>query len=169
MAADKTDSDNSDHKSEQAQFIPASKALQARAPLINKNLNTALREANMLLSDTQDDYVEWVQADIGALESAYKQLLSAPDSQQAKRDLFSISHDMRGQGTTFGYPLVTQVLGNLCDFLEARGHLSQQNLHVVGLHISTISQIITHRLSGQGGEMGDEVMSGLLMVLDKKD
>ena len=75
---------------------------------------------------------------------------------------------MMGQGGTFGYPLVTFVLHNLCKFLDASSQMNNQDLRVAALHISTVKQIVTHRLSGKGGEMGNEVIGGLLNVINKR-
>ena len=142
-------------------IYPASKAMQKKAPLTNKDLNYVLQEANAGIENMRDDYLDWAKNDIVRLESAYDILKANPDDLQKIKNVHWIAHDMKGQGGTFGYTLMTTVLDYLCTFLEARSTMSKQDLKVTQLHINAAKTIISERLIDSGGETGDQIILGL--------
>src|SRR5258708_32088669 len=64
------------------------------------------------------DYVAWATRDLAAMRDIAASLAAAADVDR----LYAISHDVKGQGGSFGYPLVTAIAGSLCRFLK---HLRQ--------------------------------------------
>lgn len=151
-----------------ARYIPASKVLEAKTPMTDKSLNSALDKADKVLADMHDDYVNWVQDDIEHLDAAFKNLVANPRSKQAIDEVYKISYNMKGQGGTFGYQLVTFVMNNLCRYLEERETLSVSQLEAVELHIASVKQIVNHKLTEKGGEMGKQVILGLQKMVARK-
>ena len=161
-----------DKKETHAMFYPASKELTLKAPLINKSLIYALKDADQMLQEKQAYYINWVEADINSLGRAYQSLASAvnldEDHDPHKNDVYKLSYNMKSQGGTFKYPLVTYVMDNLCKFLDVTETIDDHGLRVVELHISAVTQVVTHKLSGKGGKMGLEVIRGLTKVVEQE-
>ncbi|MBT4889614.1 MAG: phosphorelay protein, partial [Rhodospirillales bacterium] len=76
--------------------------------------------------------------------------------------------DMKGQGGTFGYKLMTTVLDYLCTYLERQEVMSNDGLDVIQLHIEAAKTIINNRLTEDGGETGDQILLGLQKMINKK-
>ncbi|MBT5014215.1 MAG: hypothetical protein HOL37_01910 [Rhodospirillaceae bacterium] len=149
-------------------YIPASKVLQAKVPFLDVSPNIALKKANNVLEEMAKDYVNWVQEDIKRLESTYQDLCEDPKSKDAITALYRVSYAMKGQGGTFGYDLVTFILNNLCRYLEEREEFNEGQLELIELHIESVRMVITHELTGKGGEMGKQVIMGLKQMINKK-
>ena len=161
MSDDKTDEF-------EVEYTPASKKLRVKAPNIGKDLNAALAEASKGLLEMTTDYINWVQDDFKRLSTAVTELAALPDSKTEKDNVHWIAHDMKGQGGTFGYPLISVVLNNLCLHLNSCNSMSAEDLKIVNLHIEFVNLIITNRLKGNGGEMGEQVIHGIQKIVARK-
>jgi len=129
----------------------------------------ALDRAEDVIASMADNYLEWVEEDLGKIQAAYETLQDNLDNQaDHKEKIFQIAHDMKGQGGSFGYDLIT-ILGNdLCRFIETHeSDLSPVDQKVIKLYIDTMRIVITKRMSGDGGKEGKQVLMGLAAVVEK--
>jgi hypothetical protein len=65
---------------------------------------------------------------------------------------------MKGQATTFGYPLVTELANRLCRLIEAEPPLSPDTLERLSMLVDAIGQVISGRMEGDGGEAGRRLL-----------
>jgi len=140
---------------------------QSREP--GKFAMKALEEAMAELDKFADDYPEWVQ---GQVRELYDLLRKAQDKDETNRiaefkRLNEIAHDMRGQGGTFGYPLVTTVADSLYKLTVARALTGESHLEIVKSHIDTMNAVIKERVEGDGGLLGRELLTALEKAIEK--
>lgn len=159
---------DTDASPSEARYFPASKVLEVKAPIIDKSPNVILEKADRVLADMHDDYIGWVTEDIKRLDTAFENLAANPGSKKAINGVYRIAYAMKGQGGTFGYQLVTFVMNNLCRYLEDREKLTASQLEAVELHIASVKQIVNHKLTEKGGEMGKQVILGLQKMIARK-
>jgi hypothetical protein len=106
-----------------------------------------LEKAENALADMADDYLEWAARDMIILQYAYEDLCEGDGNRNEYLDqVFSISHDMKGQGGTFGYDLVTKVGTYLCRLIEYYDKtISEKRLNdAIGVHIDALNLILEH-------------------------
>jgi hypothetical protein len=112
------------------------------------------------------DFAEYVGPDLAKLAEVMRQLGADKDNQDAAlKTLFNIVHDMRGGGANFGYPLVTQIGGLLCKYLEGKFVLVDSEIEVVRAHVDALRAVITSRLKGDGGAIGQQIVKGLEKIV----
>ncbi len=130
---------------------------------------SVLEKAEQIIAGLQDSYLEWVQEDLNKLQVIYDQLQAQPDRSAALlKDLFRVAHDIKGQGGSFGYDLMTVVGNHLCRFIEGlTGDVGEAEMDVIKLHLDSLRLIIGRRLEGAGGAAGDKIVSGLQAVIAK--
>jgi len=128
----------------------------------------ALERAEAVIAGMADSYLDWVEEDLFRIQKAYDDLVAHKDDPKEYLDkVFQIAHDMKGQGGSFGYDLMT-ILGNdLCRFIETKETVSGTDLEVIDLYIGTMKVVISKRISGDGGAEGNKVLTGLDAVVDK--
>ncbi|CCQ74042.1 Hpt domain-containing protein [Magnetospira sp. QH-2] len=128
-----------------------------------------LAKAEMVIADMAEDYLDWVQADLDALQGAYDLLANGNDEEKtnALKSIFGVAHDMKGQGGSFNYPLITQVCYQLCRFLEHLETPNEKEMEVIQLHINAVQLIILNQMTGDGGKSGESLVRGLELVLQK--
>ncbi|MBB4286798.1 Hpt domain-containing protein [Roseospira goensis] len=123
----------------------------------------ALARAEAVITALRADYLAWAADDVERLARALVVVESAPpDIETAKGDLFRIAHDMKGQGGSFGYDLVTVVGDRLCRLVERiEGPPSAPQVQAVRLHVEALRLIIGRRMEGNGGPAGTDLVAGL--------
>lgn len=115
------------------------RSLKAKAPMIRADLKDALRRAEDAIVSLAGDYDQWIRREDGRLQAAFREAEAAPD---AAGNMARIAHDMKGLGSTFGYPLMSIVCDGLCRFLEDRATLTPKELDVVRVHLDAVALIL---------------------------
>ena len=114
-------------------------------------------KAMAVLDDLSKDYLVWVQTDLKNLENAFFQALQVDGEQRVSliRDkLFRTAHDMKGQGATFGYDLVTDIGNHLCRYIERFDNFDEKQMDEIKIHIDALRQVLDERLIHDGGNTG---------------
>jgi len=128
----------------------------------------AIERAEAVIANLADSYLEWVEEDLIKIRKAYENIQNNMDNPAEDIEkVFQIAHDMKGQGGSFNYDLMT-ILGNdLCRFVEGKTRISKTDLKVIELYIDTMKIVISKRMSGDGGPEGQKVLAGLAAVVNK--
>lgn len=143
----------------EAEFTPPSYILKAKSPPTETPLDTALEQANAVLAELAKQYPELAQEKITELEAEAARGVSA-----APRALFAIAHDLRGQGGTFGFPLVTDIAASLCTLLEEQERIDDTLSEAIQVHIDSLKLVLGEPIRGDGGAQGAELLAGLRKV-----
>lgn len=127
-----------------------------------------LQRAEKVVEDMADDYLEWVKEDLTNLQGAIDNAASKPEEWQKHVDsAFHIAHDMKGQGGSFNYMLVTAIAKQLCEFLENVERFGAKETATAKLHVDALRLVLGKRLTGDGGKVGKQLLGGLGMVIKK--
>ena len=127
-----------------------------------------LERAEQAIAAMGDQYLDWVQEDLGKIDAAFVALKAATgDRAQEVDDVFQVSHDMKGQGGSFGYDLITAIGNQLCRMIEKVDTVGDAEVNVGEVHIGAMKLVIAQKMTGNGGEAGDQIMLGLEKVMEK--
>ena len=130
----------------------------------------ALDKAESIIAGMQDAYLEWVEEDLAKLVALLDKVGSAGGGGRKAvfEEIFSVSHDVKGQGGSFDYPLMTHIGNHLCRFIERiDGEPSEKHIDVVRVHVDAMRMVIARRMSGDGGRVGESLIRGLVAAIDK--
>jgi CheY-like chemotaxis protein len=78
-----------------------------------------------------------------------------------------IAHELRGQGGTFGYPLITVFGKSLYDVTKPPCRNDDASLEIVKAHIDTMRAVLREKIEGDGGELGQALFKTLKMAVTK--
>ena len=96
------------------------------------DLPEAVRKAQEAVAALAENFTEWMRADLdAALASLAKAKDSQPDNASHLADIYSVCHNIKGQGGSFGYDLITHVGKSVCDYIHETGPASERKLKVV--------------------------------------
>ena len=122
-----------------------------------------LARAEAAVADLALDYARWALADVAKARAA----LAAATDEPAERGrhveaLFRAGHDLKGQGSSFGYPLVTKIGQSLCVLTRNRARdYGSRDLDLAKSHLDALELILTKGLKGEGGKVGAELVAKL--------
>ena len=81
--------------------------------------------------------------------------------------VFQASHDIKSQGGSFGYDMMTSIGHELCRLIEKAGAIGPGEMEAINLHINAMKLVIAEDIKGEGGEQGKQMLSGLQQVCEK--
>jgi len=120
----------------------------------------AVERADQTLAAMSGSFQQWLDSDVARLQHARQGAERAEWSDAALTALWSVAHELKGMGGSYGYPLVTEIAASLCRLIEtdagkeaARRSPSLLNGHVDALraiardHIQTSDHPVGRMLS----------------------
>jgi hypothetical protein len=127
-----------------------------------------IAKAEALIASMQGEFIAWFQVDLVKLQSQYDAAASLPVEDRASpmADVYTGAHDMKGQGGSFGFPLVTNIANSLCRFMENRSVFGRQEMEVIQVHIEALRLAVAERMTGDGGIKGEKLLRGLEVVME---
>ena len=127
----------------------------------------SLEKAAKVIEGLRGEFEEIAKVEVVKLVAAANALVAQPND-LAKRDVvYKIAHELRGQGGSYGYPLVTEFGDKLCRYLDAAAVLDAKSLVVVKATADAIAIVINSKVSGDGGDTGRNLVEMLDKVLAK--
>ncbi|MEK9671428.1 MAG: hypothetical protein VW268_02845 [Rhodospirillaceae bacterium] len=78
-----------------------------------------------------------------------------------------MSHDIKGQGGSFGYGLMSEIGSILCRRIENIDTLAEGDMAPLRQCLDAMTQVIENRLDGDGGDYGLAIMAVLAPMMDR--
>ncbi len=133
-------------------------------------LPEAVRAAEAAVAALAKNFTEWMREDLDkALASLAAAREARPDNAGQLRDIFEVCHNIKGQGGSFGYDLITDVGKSLCDYIHDAGPASDRKLKVVEAHLTAIRFILDRDIQGDGGPVGKQLRAKLHGLTESAD
>jgi hypothetical protein len=128
---------------------------------VEESLAASLQRAEEAVAELAADYSNWALGDVKRAEEAFALVKSEPEKRAAHLEtLYRATHDMKGQGGSFGYPLITKIGQSLCRYLHS-GEIGEPHFPVIQAHIGALRLILEKSIKGDGGTMGDKLVAKL--------
>jgi chemotaxis protein histidine kinase CheA len=99
-----------------------------------------LKRAEQAMNNLRQEFSGWLSKDIEALSKAFMAFTGAPTSENAGM-LFRAAHDLKGQATTFEYPLIARVAASLAKLMDGMTSREEAPLALVAAHVDAIAVI----------------------------
>ncbi len=153
----------------EAQFIsPPNTLRKAKIGSGKAKMDPALlAKADAVVEKMQENYTDWADEDLTMLEKSLADIRTAEDQLPHIKILFRHALDMKGQGGSFGYAMVTQVAGSLADFVGDLKKLQGIDFETVAAHVQTMRAVMAGEVKGDGGETGQALLAGLNAMVAK--
>jgi len=159
-----TNGGGGDDEAAEVEFTAPSFVLKAKAPPTTLPLSKAIAAAEAAVAELAQDYAQRASEQVAELDGAFAALPAAAHPRAAIEALFTMSHNIRGEGGTFGFPLATAVAASLCSILEGRNRADETLLEAIAVHIDSLKLVVSTPIAGDGGAQGAELMAGLRKV-----
>jgi len=129
----------------------------------------ALAKAQAEFAKMAEDYPDWVGGYIGSLQKEFEAVKPKPvESRHPNFSRFNqLAHELKGQGGTFGYPLISIFGKSLFDATGTTAGMSDSHLEIIKAHIDAMQAVISGRVSGDGGAVGAELIKTLEQAIEK--
>jgi hypothetical protein len=112
------------------------------------------------------EYETWLAEDLSRLRQCCAELAAAAPAMQDERRAAAarLAHDIKGQGASFGYQLITDIAMSLHHYL-VRVPAAQQRAAVVAAHLEALDAVARLKICGDGGAIGAAIVDTLAKAL----
>jgi len=127
-----------------------------------------LEEAESSLERAALDFTKWALEYLSNLSDLCTEALMEPGRRSIHfGKINSLALELRGQGGTFGYPLIS-TFGKMLFDATMEGCKEDDNaVEIVKAHIDAMRAVIREKISGDGGQVGRELLKGLEMSIER--
>ncbi len=140
---------------EKAQIIQVPNTLRAKVGGRLGALDAeAIAKAEAALADLSSQFDDWLMDEIKKLEDVQAQIKAEGYTIENSEALFYRAHDLKGLGTTYGYPFITRVAGSLCKMLDEPDKRAVAPRKLVDAHLDTIRAIVRDQIKADNHPMG---------------
>jgi CheY-like chemotaxis protein len=128
-----------------------------------------LAHAEQQLKREAEGFLDWAKAYLERLSRQVQEARTLPADQRNTNfeDINIVAHELRGQGGTFGYPLITVFAKSLYEVTKPPCRQDDSNLEIVKAHIDTMRAVLRDKIEGDGGELGQALFKALKMAINK--
>jgi hypothetical protein len=118
--------------------------------------------AEAALKGLAAEYERRAAQDVARLKALLAELKAGAAAPSIWESLHRTAHDMKGQGGTFDYALVSEIADRLCGFLK-RTPPDASAAGSIGAFIDALATVLNTRLTGNGGEAGTTILASIKM------
>lgn len=126
-----------------------------------------LQKANQVIEELTASFIDLLRIEIDKMVSLSQDAKTAADKRALVEQIFEVSHDLRGQASTFDFPLVTRIGSSLCRFTESADLSDARAQEVIDAHINSMKLIVAEGMRGDGGAAGQKIATGLEIAAKK--
>jgi hypothetical protein len=125
------------------------------------NYDDMIAQAEAAVAALRDSYREQLLIDSASLLELWSTLEKGASPAAVLQQVHAIAHNVKGQGGSFGYDLVTSIGASLCDFIRSGDRTTADGLNIVHAHIKILKMVGDNDISGTGGETGERIVAKL--------
>ena len=127
-----------------------------------------LKQAEENLERAALDFTEWAMSYIAKLSDLCTEALMKPGRRDTHfREINLIAHELRGQGGTFGYPLIS-IFGKMLYECTGEGcNEDDSAVEIAKAHVDAMRAVIREKVAGDGGQIGRDLLKALKIGIDK--
>ncbi len=140
---------------EKAQIIQVPNTLRAK---VGGRLGAidaeAIAKAEAALADLSSQFGDWLLEEVKKLEDVQALIKVEGYTEENSEQLFYRAHDLKGLGTTYGYPLITRLAGSLCKMLDEDDKRMQAPRKLVDAHLDAIRAAVRDQIKTDDNPTG---------------
>ena len=142
---------------------PPNNLLKAKTGSGKVKLDTdAIQRAESAIEKIGQDFPNRAQTDLDEMEKALGAARQNPQQQEDYlMQIFRRAMELKGQGGSFGYDLITQVGDSLKKFTEGRSEAKTRDIEIIAAHVNAMRVVMVKDIRGDGGEIGQAIVDGL--------
>lgn len=151
-------------------IIPPNDELKNKAIIDGSSANAynrAIKAAEEAIEQLSSEFGSWINMELERLLETVALIRKEGWNEELKDQLFTITHDLKGQATTLGYPTITEICDTLCNLIENMHRIERLSLNVVEIFVTSIKTIIDQCERNQENHKATAISLGLRQMAIK--
>ena len=127
-----------------------------------------IKQAESVLDNMSGEFADSVGLEIARLMKLALDLEGDPSkSEKVMKRARRVGHELRGQGATYGYDLISEVAASLFRYTERLYSHVELSPEVIRAHADAMRAIIKNDVKGDGGPIGTDLVKSLEDLVDR--
>jgi len=149
-------------------ILPPNKLKKAVQKVLDTDVEfDPVAKAEAALAELSQDFSAWMGQECDRLDAARHAMRAGGINQGTRDGLFLAAHDIKGQASTFGFPLVAPVADSLCRLIEHTPDMARLPLALVDQHVDAVRAIMTRNTRGDSDANAARLAQKLRTVTDE--
>ncbi len=116
-----------------------------------------------------EQFVTWTTDAVNELKTIVTEL----DGSEVKSDekaarIYDLTHNIKGMGGSFDFPLMTFAGGSLCSYIKDLSDDKNLSARVIDAHVKVFDVVLAHKIQGDGGEKGVALQNRLMAIISEE-
>jgi chemotaxis protein histidine kinase CheA len=142
-------------KAPQAEIIQPPNTLRAKVGARFAGVDAeAIARAEAALASLASQFDGWLKDEAEKLEAAHRDLRELGPSPERLNALYTRAHDLKGLGTTYGFPLISRIMGSLCKLLDAPAMRAKVPMFLLDAHIDAVRAVVRDQIKDPAHPVG---------------
>ena len=133
----------------------------------NSAYRQAIKAAEQAIEKLSVEFDDWLNLEVDKLEEVINTIKSEGWNETNADSLFTVSHDIKGQASTLGYPIITEISDTLCHLLEKVPDNAHISIKVIETFATSIRLILTQCEQNEENAKANAISSGLRQMAMK--
>jgi hypothetical protein len=121
---------------------------------------SAIKRAEKAVEELRQEFADWIVEDVNRLAAA-RDAYNANRTADTLGTLYRASHDLKGQGTTFDFPLVARVAASLCKMSDVEDAGEKLPMSLIDAHVNAIKVIVRDNIKDPKNQMATALAAEL--------
>ena len=137
------------------QIIPPSNALKLKVGGRFGAIDpAAIAKAEDALQGLSSNFAQWLSDEVAKLDASRQRVKAEGISVENMETLYLRAHDLKGLGTTYGFPLITRIGGSLCKLIDDKDKRLEAPLALIDAHIAAIKAAVRDGIKADDHPIG---------------
>ena len=146
----------------QAQVIPVPNTLKAKFGGRFGGIDpAALAKAEAALKGLSNNFAQWMDDELVKLDAARERVRNEGYDAQTAEALYFRAHDLKGLGSTYGFPLITRMAASLCRLIDDPSTRLRAPLVLLDAHIDGIKAAVRGDIRDEDHPVGKVLVEEL--------
>ncbi|MFN3228626.1 MAG: Hpt domain-containing protein [Asticcacaulis sp.] len=143
------------NKANQVQVIQVPNTLRAKVGgRFGGMEQDAIAKAEAALADLSSQFDTWLADEIDKLDVAHADIKANGLDETRSEALYFRVHDLKGLGTTYGFPIITRIAGSLCKMLDDADKREKAPAFLIDAHLDAIKAAVRGNIRDENHPVG---------------
>lgn len=116
-----------------------------------------------------EQFVTWTTDAVSELKTIVAELDGSElKSNDKAARIYDLTHNIKGMGGSFDFPLMTYAGGSLCSYIKDLAADKSLSARVIDAHVKVFDVVLAHKIQGDGGEKGVALQNRLKAIISEE-
>lgn len=127
----------------------------------------AIERAEAALAGMASNFETWLKEEANKLDRTHRAAVAPGAGPDAMETFYRSAHDLKGLGTTYGYPIVSQFAGSLCRLIDSPDARARASHLLLGAHVAAILAAVRQKITDSSHPIGAALLQELATQVGK--